>query len=675
MGPIAFFWVSTLLCLFGFIMFVHGGSCGQSGDCILTDNTVATCTSNVCACRTAEYSSIRTGCGEKLKTPTAQLETGRSSDLFSATTGILQCSTVPGASSYKWFNAAAYVNTSKTLTISEAGEYKCQAIANTESLNSDKSDAVSISILTSGAYAGSLAASIASTAGPILTGNNVTLSCSGVPMGYSGQVSFREGTNLVASSTTSLSVKLPMTAALSTKSISCNLDSYKSITFSQSALVTLPTASAAVTVAAVTLVASDSVTGDLAGETTYNVGADGPTLTCTTTPIPEYLDISKIQYEFLVGATSLIKSSSNTYKVDTSKEITATYKCIVTYNNVPTEKVLAFTINVKNSFISDPTVIKAPNGDITLASTLVLSCGESSYTADSYQWSFKDNPIEGQKDKTIQLYQFAATDIGVYKCRAVKSRYTTAYASFHAIMKPTLTGVASGKIYGAGGDYVLKCNTVQSISGWTYSWKKGDNDLKITTDAYSIINATAAIHNGSYTCTSTYNGASSTSEPLTVAVEAAGKRCSIPGDCDTTKGYAGTCPTATPQVCTCANYFVPRGDVCALIKPTISRDPAGTAFYAGTNYVLTCNSGSDNTTGWTYAWKKDNGDVQITTAKYTITGANATTHNGSYTCTTTFSTFSSTSDALIVSVVASATAPFINCALMVIMAALGSLFI
>lgn len=41
--------------------------------------------------------------------------------------------------------------------------------------------------------------------------------------------------------------------------------------------------------------------GPVSTDTTYNVGADGPTLTCTTTPVPEALDTATpLVYEFLV---------------------------------------------------------------------------------------------------------------------------------------------------------------------------------------------------------------------------------------------------------------------------------------------------------------------------------------------------------------------------------------
>ncbi|XP_059168474.1 uncharacterized protein LOC131950384 [Physella acuta] len=434
----ALLWFSLVFCGIAFKPYVYCGPCSGIGDCVATDSTSATCdaTTKQCTCN-AGFEPIRTGCGVKLTKPTVNIEGERGPYLFTGTTGNLSCSTTPGAVSYNWYQGDAKVGSSQTLTISAAGAYTCQAISDTTSLNSDVSDPVNVAVIGGGtsdtAYQGTLSLGFTPSGSSIFTGNYVTLFCMGVPMGYTGSVIIRTaaGGGLTNSDKSSLSVEFPISVRFS--GIYCTLETTNKVTFANSPNNnSLPIPNNAIVLSSATLSAKDS-NGDIATATTYNVGAVGPTLTCTTDPVPEFLDSSKpIQYEFKDGSTSKNISTSNTYTVDTSKASSGSYLCTATYNGI-SKTSATLSIDVSTNYLSDPVLTKVSTPNLTIGSTLVLSCGATKGdSTTSYIWEINDTKIAGQVDWKIQLYNFTEADIGVYKCRAVKNRYTTDISSFHA---------------------------------------------------------------------------------------------------------------------------------------------------------------------------------------------------------------------------------------------------
>ncbi|XP_059145310.1 uncharacterized protein LOC131932407, partial [Physella acuta] len=621
------FGILVLICLIFINSRVLCADCNSNQDCTATSFTLATCSSGNCDCVNTQYASVRTGCALKLQKPKISTTEGRSTFLITGTSDLLVCSTVAGAKRYDWYyNDNLLYSGENIISINRTGKYKCKAIAWTLSLNSDTSDEIVITKIGVGKYPWNLTVGI-SAESKIYNGRSVSLTCIGAPMGYMDKVIFeRTYENLVteeAYSITSMSEVLNMSYALDGVSIRCTLDSFKAIYFSPSVnSVTLPTVCdimnpanngcAALPITAAVLTVHDPVIGLITTDTTYNVGADGPILNCTTTPAPQYLDSSKpLEYTFLAGTKSLWTGTSSTYTVDTRTSSSTAYTCQVNFDGVNTTSTPSVIITVSNDYLAVPTIIKKSAGEIEIESTLVLSCGDSSYVADSYQWSISGKTIERQYDKTIQIYKFAIADIGLYQCRAVKSRYTTADATFDAIMKPTATRLTAGNFYAAAGSYDFKCDSgTGGNTAWSYLWLKNGQSTRISSGTYNIYGANAASHDGSYTCNLMYNGATRTSDPLTVQII-------------TLK------PTIT-------------------IQPSVMRNFYG----AGVRYVLWCNTDSGVTAGWTYTWTKDTIDMQINSDTYEITQASAAIHDGVYTCISTYSGVSTSSDALTVIIVA-----------------------
>ncbi|XP_059162794.1 uncharacterized protein LOC131946161 [Physella acuta] len=211
-----------------------------------------------------------------------------------------------------------------------------------------------------------------------------------------------------------------------------------------------------------------------------------------------------------------------------------------------------------------------------------------------------------------------------------------------SLVKPTITRDPSGTIFGEGGDYTLSCETGSAdVTGVTFVWKKNGVDTAIT-KSYTITGASAATHDGNYTCTITYSGVSSTSDALDVTIEAPGKRCTQDTNC-LFKEYAGICSLTSPRICDCLSHYKLKGEACVFITPSISRVTAGDVYAEGGDYALICNTDSSINTGMTYVWSKDGNDTTIVSETYTITGVTAAKDGGSYTCTITYNGDSSTS--------------------------------
>ncbi|XP_059168469.1 uncharacterized protein LOC131950379 [Physella acuta] len=274
-----------------------------------------------------------------------------------------------------------------------------------------------------------------------------------------------------------------------------------------------------ISIISATLIVTDPL-GHLTTDTTYNVGVDGPNLTCTTTPELENINSSKhMRYEFWNGQISLQDGISNTYTIDTATEHSATYNCSVTYDGTTTYSLPSSNISFRNKYIPDPVIYKQNPDELSIGSTLVLSCGDETTVADIFQWTIKDKVPQNQQSQTFRVDNFSLDDIGVYKCCVVKSRYITAEASFVAIMKPSITRVPSGTFYGAGCDYTLLCNSGSSETvGWTYLWTKNSVNTTTQTASYILHNASSSTHDGVFTCTSAYNGVSSTSDSLNITI-------------------------------------------------------------------------------------------------------------------------------------------------------------
>ncbi|XP_059168471.1 uncharacterized protein LOC131950381 [Physella acuta] len=547
-----------------------------------------------------------------------------------------------------------------------------------------------------------------------------------------------------------------------------------------------------ITIIAATLIARDSV-GEITTDTTYNVGADGPNLTCTTTPELENVDSSKhLRYDFWNGVASVQEGPLNTYTIYSGSENSATYNCSVTYDGTTTYSLPSSTVAFSNSYISDPVIYKQNPDELSIESTLVLSCGDETTEADIFQWTIKDKVPQYQQSQTFRVDNFSLDDIGVYKCRVIKSRYITAEASFVAIMKPTITREPSGIFYGAGCDYNLLCNSGSNESvGWTYLWAKDGENTSLQSDSYFLENSTAATNNGVYTCTSSYNGVSSTSNGLNITIVAAivevtdttgpvttdtvynagsdgptltcttteeladydikippvyefsdgteiiqtgpsntytlnifvlssaSYNCSITFDGSTTfspptynieisdnyvpdptlfKESADDFTIGIPLLLSCGNttvdgdyyvwyfqdnpildqsskilrhdnfteddigeytcravksrYTTANTSLVALMKPTITREPSGTFYGAGGDYILRCNSGSSFTTGWDFSWTKD-GNLTISVSdSYTLENATADEYDGVYACTSSYNGVTRASDDLSITVVA-----------------------
>ncbi|XP_059162797.1 uncharacterized protein LOC131946165 [Physella acuta] len=452
-------------------------------------------------------------------------ETGRTTDLINGSTGVLTCDTVSGTAS--WYLGDVLLSaTTPSIHIKKAGVYKCQALSNTVSLHSDNSSALTITAVEGNTYSKKQTLKIEPEGTTIYPGRNVVLTCSDAPMGFAGKTTFLVDSKPVAESTKSMTTQISMNSTYSGKKISCRLEPFEQITFIDSDdMGTLPTEDANIKVTSVKAIVTDANDEELKTDTTYNIGAVGPTITCQTTPAPESLDpVMPIIYEFLEVFSSKVKQNgtSKTYKVPTTEASSSVYECSAAYKEYTAVKsALTIQVTVNPSYLTAPVLIKASLPAISIGSTLILSCGGSVDNTLTYTWFFNNKFIDGQADWKIQLYNFTVADIGEYKCQASKNRYTTANSSFHAIMKPTVTRVTPGIIYRAGCDYELKCNTGSSLTdGWSYSWTKDDAVTLIETDTYTITKAAAVTNDGKYTCTSTYNGAFSHSDPFIIAITA-----------------------------------------------------------------------------------------------------------------------------------------------------------
>ncbi|XP_059162803.1 uncharacterized protein LOC131946170 [Physella acuta] len=316
-----------------------------------------------------------------------------------------------------------------------------------------------------------------------------------------------------------MTAQITMNSTYSGKKISCRLEPFENITFIDSDdMGTLPTEDANINVTTVKAIVKDATGEELKSDTTYNIGADGPTITCQTTPAPESLNPNlSLTYEFLTPKSGRVQNNaSKIYKIPTNEENDKTYTCSVIYGS---DNAVASVQTIKVTVCANNVTAAASGTALSIGSTLVLSCGLGQDATLTYTWLFNDKIIDSQADWKIQLYNFTVSDIGLYKCWVGKSRNSTPNASFHAIMKPTVTRVTPGTSYSAGRDYRLKCNTGSSVThGWSFSWTKDDAISPIKTDTYSLTNVAAAIHGGRYTCTCTYHGASSTSEPFIIAI-------------------------------------------------------------------------------------------------------------------------------------------------------------
>ncbi|XP_059162795.1 uncharacterized protein LOC131946162 [Physella acuta] len=304
-----------------------------------------------------------------------------------------------------------------SIHINKAGVYKCQALSNTVSLHSDNSSALTITAVEGNTYSKKQTLKIEPERTTIYPGRNVVLTCSDAPMGCAVKTIFLVDSKPVAESTKSMTAQITMNSTYSGKKIACRLEPFENITFVDSDdMGTLPTEDANIKVTTVKAIVIDATGEELKTDTTYNIGAEGPTITCQTTPAPESLNPEKLlTYEFLTPKHGTVQqnSASKIHRVPTNKISDTTYTCTAKYEM---KNSLASVQTIKVTVCANNVTVAASGTALSIGSTLVLSCGLGQDATLTYTWLFNDKIIDGQADWKIQLYNFTVADIGLYKC-------------------------------------------------------------------------------------------------------------------------------------------------------------------------------------------------------------------------------------------------------------------
>ncbi|KAH9505074.1 hypothetical protein Btru_061658 [Bulinus truncatus] len=558
--------VITLLAvgsLFGGSPGVDGASCTTAGTCQSTDFTLPSCTSNVCNCINSSFTPIRTGCALRLDKPVITPTAGRSNQVIAGQTFTLTC-VVSGASTYEWyFGSSKLSETGLTFTPTAAsatnvGSFTCKGLTSDPALISDPSDPFKVELLgTGGLTTSSVQPTIYVPTTTSLTGKDVGVVCSNLPMGYTDTITYK----VAGATVTTNTITLDNTNA--GKDVTCTMTTPStSVTFSN------PTSAAGKLPTIITNIQSVTVTynGIILAEVADHLTTPTLTLTCSYSPDDMYLSGTPT-FAWQKDNVDIPSKTGVTYSPDV--EGTYLISCSTTLGSLT--KVSSSNkvkVTISNTYIDAPKLTSSATSPIK-GGRVILTCGDTRTDTVTYSWKIGTTPIDRQYDRKLQIDNFDTADNGVYSCAISKNLFT---ATSNSITLTVQTTIATPVIYVSGcgtllaekGDYWLACQTDSESIGMTYVWTVGGTQSSVTSKYYSLP-AISISNNGDYICAAKFGSVtSSNSSAKTVVVTDPGMLCYHDNVCIAARtsytGYTGTCDAN--DRCLCSDGYTAKGEQC-----------------------------------------------------------------------------------------------------------------
>ncbi|KAK0060301.1 hemicentin-2 [Biomphalaria pfeifferi] len=421
MGATKMFFVFLVLGSVTMLEPVFGATCSNSTTCVHTTYTQTTCNSTTKICNCSDgYVPIRTGCGRKFFKPTLSQAYPYSTEVLVGKNAVLSCVSPDGATVFEWKNEGIVIigATKSTYTITSAsaanvGNFTCKAKLSTTNsdFDSPESEALLMTLINETVTPKSPVVDVYPT--ELFAGKNATLTCRNLPNGYNiSKISF-----LINDSTVFTS-PLTMTSTLSENSVTCNL--------TDTTLIKTVTSVAQNLSKVVDTISGVKITTTASNNEVYS-GTEAITLTCLTTPTPDYVDTSskQITYVWMINSTAQSGQIAQTYTLQ-NIEGNFIITCNASYN-ATTLTSSAITITRNNSYISKLTITASPTIPV-FGSLLTLACGK--YDNGQYTWKKNNVDIARQYDHTLQLDSLTTSDAGSYVCSVMRSKVTMTSESF-----------------------------------------------------------------------------------------------------------------------------------------------------------------------------------------------------------------------------------------------------
>ncbi|XP_032438586.1 Fc receptor-like protein 5 [Xiphophorus hellerii] len=250
-------------------------------------------------------------------------------------------------------------------------------------------------------------------------------------------------------------------------------------------------------------------------------------------------------------------------------------------------------VTIEKTVPITPTVIQQPNwAQIYRGERVTLRCEIQDDGGTQWTYEWKPNNINSP---TSSEFMITADSRGDYKCRGRRDSFTfTKWGVITLTMfsdEPRAKLTADRTIIPAGGSITLSCSVDES-DDWKFDWFR--NDQQYSADQFRSINELYRViyvtEEGEYSCR--------------------GGR----GDTVFKTAFSGKVSVLR-----------------TVSKPTVILQPNRPVVYRGEKVTLRCEIQEGGRTEWTYEWKRNNGNAEISSNAYrTITVYKY--HSGEYSC-------------------------------------------
>ncbi|KAK0060298.1 carcinoembryonic antigen-related cell adhesion molecule 1, partial [Biomphalaria pfeifferi] len=533
---------------------VDGATCTTTTTCLATDFTLPTCTNGICQCLNSSFVPIRSGCALQLDKPELTGHERNSNEVLLGQIFTLRCFVI-GAEYFEWYKGGTRISTSSNLytdiaSPSTVGAFTCKGIGSETVVVSSLSDTYTVNLLGTG---GSTTSSVqpritVDVTSPVFVTAMITLSCTNIPMGYNGPVTFKVN-GVIIDNTPYVTID----GTNAGKEATCSIASpYSSVTFSKptSAPVILP--SLVSTIQSVSVTMYERILKEV-------IVPSALTLTCSTTPNDVYIGSNILSYTWQRDGSVINNATLIRYTALES----GTYSCTAKLGS--------------QSAVTSQNQIKVRIEDLLYISSrqpirggrVTLTCGDIRTDNVKYTWTQNNKVISGQFDRKLQLDNLQMNESAAYKCGVSDNQVYLASSSQNVGVQTTIerplisTGFA--RHFGENGNYTLWCITHSYTEGMTYEWTVKGVISQVTSKYYSLP-AITSVNNGEYICKAKFKDVISDNSPvLIVTVSQPGSLCYEHNDCNFNEpGYTGRC--GSNDRCVCSDGYFAMGEMCTPVS-------------------------------------------------------------------------------------------------------------